>query len=158
MSALFITVLWCEVLALRQVYHCVVKHSDCFKITDESKWGVQPFCSAWGNDTVHGDRNGKLSYGEYQSGTGTTTDPMIFMGGSDVSCSKVILNIPGILEQYFMQQRSCQLVYECYCDEFDCAETPDLAASTRTLWWGEFNPCEYSAFVYTPLACNELIA
>jgi len=111
------------------------------QMLDSSMWGVQPYCSAWGNNTLHGDKTGMLSYGEYQSGTGALTDPMLFLGGSDASCSK---------------QRSCQLVYECYCEEFDCSvQSPEF--NTTSLWWGEFNPCEYSAYVYTPLACSHLI-
>jgi len=109
------------------------------QIIDESEWGVQPYCSAWGNNTVYGDKTGMLSFGQYQSGSGTDSDPMIFLGGSHQSCGK---------------QRTCQLVYSCYCEEFDCSETPDF--NTTTLWWGEFQPCEYSAFVYTPLACSHL--
>ena len=76
-----------------------VVSSEIFQIIDEDKWGVQPFCSAWGNNTVFGDKSGMLSYGEYQSGTGAQTDPMIFTGGSHLSCREVeYKNLENILE------------------------------------------------------------
>ena len=68
---------------------CLFVSSQISQIIDEDEWGVQPFCSAWGNNTVFGDKSGMLSYGEYQSGTGAQTDPMIFKGGSHLSCREV---------------------------------------------------------------------
>ena len=55
-------------------------------------WGVSPYCLAWGNNTIHGDKEtGMLSYGKYESGTGLLNDPMIFSGGSDASCRMVVI-------------------------------------------------------------------
>jgi len=106
------------------------------KITDSSYWGVHPYCTAWGNSTVFGDKTGKLSFGVFQSGSGVRGEPMVFSGGSDENCGAA---------------RSAELFYECYCDEYSCATEP--AWNKTSLWWGEFNPCKYSAYVFTPLAC-----
>jgi len=113
------------------------------KIVDTSFWGVQPFCVAWGNNTVFGGANGKLLYGNYESGSGSEDDPMMFTGGSSANCGK---------------SRSAELIYECFCDEYpkDC-ETKTPVWNTTTLWWGEFRPCHYSAYVFSPLACTSLI-
>jgi len=106
------------------------------KVIDSAYWGVQPYCSAWGNNTAFGDENAKLSFGTFQSGTGVGSDPMVFSGGSKKNC--------GVA-------RNAELVYECYCDEYSCSTEP--AWNKTALWWGEFNPCTYSAYVFTPLAC-----
>ena len=79
------------------------------KITDSSYWGVHPYCTAWGNSTVFGDKTGKLSFGVFQSGSGMGGEPMVFTGGSDENCGAA---------------RSAELFYECYCDEYSCATEP----------------------------------
>jgi len=110
------------------------------KVIDSSYWGVHPYCSAWGNSSVFGDKNSKLSFGTFQSGTGVESDPMVFSGGSERNC--------GVA-------RSAELFYECYCDEYSCTTEP--AWNKTSLWWGEFNPCKYSAYVFTPLACSNKV-
>jgi len=108
------------------------------KVTDSNLWGVQPYCFAWGNSTVFGDTNGKLSFGTYMTGTGIGDDPMMFIDGSKENCDN---------------PRTAKLYYDCYCDEeeYDCTTEP--AWNQTGLFWGEFNPCVYSAYVFTPLAC-----
>ena len=83
--------------------------------------------------------------------------------------------------------RSAKLYYDCYCDEHrdsqqsqtltyqlfcprqwykllkfallgwcdSCATEPSW--NTTSLWWGEFQPCVYSAYLYSPLACQDKI-
>ena len=104
-----------------------------------------------------------LSYGNYQTGTGLGGNPMTFEGGSDASCKKVtvkILCFNLLFECSFtmFQKRSSQLFYECYCDEFDCDDEEPPSYNTTSLWWGEFEPCIYTAYVYTPLACDNFIS
>jgi hypothetical protein len=106
------------------------------KIIDSSYWGVHPYCSAWGNSTVFGDETGKLAFGSFQSGSGVDGEPMVFTGGSESNCGGA---------------RSAELYYECYCEEYPCTTEPEW--NKTTLWWGEFSPCKYSAYVFTPLAC-----
>jgi len=113
------------------------------KIIDNQHWGVTPYCSAWGNSTLHGDKNGMLSYGDYVRGSGLSDDPMLFMGGSEVSCK---------------QKRSSKVFYDCYCDEFGCDDSAPPQHNNTQLWWGEFDPCQYTAYVYSPLACDNLVA
>merc|ERR1712032_859505 len=96
--------------------------SDCTNSTD---------CSAWGNSTLHGDKNGMLSYGDYVRGSGLSNDPMLFTGGSEVSCK---------------QKRSSQVYYDCYCDEFGCDDSAPPQHNNTQLWWGEFDPCQYTAY------------
>ena len=40
-----------------------------------------------------------LSYGKYDHGSGLEDDPMVFTGGSDVSCSHVRI-VQGVPENY----------------------------------------------------------
>ena len=86
------------------------------------------------------DKTGKLLFGTFQSGSGVGGEPMMFSGGSDRNC--------GVA-------RKAELIYECYCDEYPCTTEP--AWNKTTLWWGEFNPCKYSAYVFTPLACPQKV-
>jgi len=139
----------CDLTSIEQLGSCIkIQNLTCTdsisltKIKDDSNWGVSPYCLAWGNDTINGDEfTGMLSYGEYDHGTGVDGEPMVFLGGSDVSCK---------------HKRSSRVYYECYCEEFDCEEeTPEY--NSTSLWWGEFDPCVYTAYIFTPLACDDLV-
>jgi len=136
----------CNIGYIEQSGDCVhIKTLNCTKTTssqveDTSDWGVHPYCSAWGHSTEHGDKNGKLEFGSYESGTGVGDDAMVFSGGSKTNCGKA---------------RRALLYYECYCDEYSCTAEP--AWNQTSVWWGEFNPCVYSAYVFTPLACESKV-
>ena len=108
------------------------------QVVDEHFWGVHPYCSAWGNSSILGNSPKKISYGEYESGTGLKDDPMIFSGGNDISCAK---------------PRSAEMFYECLCEEKSC--NSKTAWNATEIWWGEFDPCKYSAYIFTPLACTD---
>ena len=54
------------------------------------------------------------------------------------------------------QARRSMMYYDCYCNEHDCdSSTPQY--DDTSLWWGEFDPCIYTAYVFSPLACNHLV-
>ena len=103
-----------------------------------------------------------LSYGDYVRGSGLSDDPMLFTGGSEVSCKQVSTSHSDNSWQcqcyYFLQKRSSQVFYDCYCDEFGCDDSVPPPHNATQLWWGEFDPCEYTAYVYSPLACDNLVA
>ena len=54
------------------------------------------------------------------------------------------------------QARRSMMYYDCYCNEHDCDSSTPQHDDT-SLWWGEFDPCIYTAYVFSPLACNHLV-
>lgn len=125
---------------LHSAIQCWTTLSNDTKIADEAHWGIIPYCGSWG---IHPVNTGeKMSYGYYISGTGLTDDdPMKFIEGSRYSCDR---------------ERSAEMYYSCYCEEYSCTTEPEW--NTTTLWWGEFDPCHYTAYVYSPLACKDKVA
>lgn len=118
---------------------CKTALSNDTKIADGDHWGVHPYCDSWG---IHPKDGEKMSYGHYTSGSGRyDDDPMKFTEGSLYSCQS---------------KRSAEMYYSCYCDEYSCTTEPDW--NTIALWWGEFKPCHYTAYVYSPLACTSKVA
>jgi len=117
---------------------CNSTSSIASQVVDDNLWGVHPYCEAWG---VKSNSQKKVSFGTFLSGSGSTDDPMLFTSGSSESC--------GVA-------RSGRLYYSCYCEEFGCPTAP--LSNVTSLWWGEFDPCVYSAYVFTPLACSTMVA
>jgi len=110
--------------------------ANAVKFTDDNNWSLSPFCSAY---AAH-DELQKIHLGTYTTGTGLTEiDPMIFEKGDPVYCGF---------------ERSLKMYYFCYCDEYTCAD--NISHKTVDYFVGEYEQCEYTFLVFTPLACASL--
>jgi len=105
-------------------------------ITTSDNWGICPFCRAF---KYHDDHGGELSLGNYVSGTGKeSSDMMIFSGGDSVNCGNGA-------------DRSSEAVWYCY---FDGYSAPAPNNTVIEMIWVEDPLCHYTAYLYTPLACD----
>jgi len=104
---------------------------------DSDNWGHCPYCKTYKTDTNSG--HGKLSLGNYVSGSGTADpwDPMIYTGGSATNCAT---------------GRSSEAVWYCWYDAFPTSAT--VAITSLDFQWLESAACEYTVYIYTPLACD----
>jgi len=107
-------------------------------LEDINGWGVCPYCRAYKH---HDDHGGTLSLGNYVSGSGDvqTDDPMIFEDGSAENCGG--------------KQRSSIAFWYCWYDS-STRQATIVALDFVEILWYEDVPCEYAAYVYTPLACD----
>ena len=54
------------------------------------------------------------------------------------------------------------MYYDCWCEEAGGCTGAGPGRGVRhnstRLWWGEFAPCRYTAYIFTPLACPDFVA
>jgi len=106
-------------------------------ITTADGWGICPYCRAF---KFHEDHGGELSLGNYVSGTGSSiSDPQVFLLGDSVNCGNG-------------NQRSSEAVWYCYYDAFGTDEIKAL--NYLEMFWLEAPLCHYTAYLYTPMACD----
>jgi len=106
----------------------------CHETTDH--WGVCPYCRAFKHTDEFG---GELDLGNYVSGSGFGSDPMVFNNGDAVNCGNG-------------NPRSSDAYWYCW---YDAKEDSDpVPLDSIDMFWLEDPLCHYSVYIYTPMACD----
>jgi len=107
----------------------------CIETADN--WGICPYCRAF---KYHDEHGGYISLGNYVSGSGSSMDDkQTFANGDSVNCGNGA-------------DRSSEAVWYCYYTAF--GDDPVVALNKLDMLWVEDPLCHYTAYLYTPMACD----
>ena len=118
-----------------------------------------------GQLAYHGHLGGKIEYD-----SGSLTWVLTVRNKTTWAESQASLNSLALGEhswKVYEENNACKLengtsvrlsLSSCGEEEFGCEDSAPPRHDTTQLWWGEFDPCEYTAYVYSPLACDNLVA
>merc|ERR1719167_89204 len=133
----------CDLHSVEVLGACtLLKNQDCNspqvkKFRDANGWEVVPYCNTWSNKSTKKEQ----FLGSYSTGSGVSNDLMEFKEGSSEHCGYA---------------RVAKMMYECYCDEYSCNSTTSY--DTVNIFIGEFDPCVYTFYIFSPLACTDYVA